>query len=81
MRIHLIRGLMLSLFVFILMMTWVASGLFMDYELPESPISFSVQRYWLFGWTIVSLVLSFIVMTISTVISVFISLILRHKEY
>jgi hypothetical protein len=62
------------------MMMWVLSGLFMDHELPESPIAFTIQRHWLFGWAIVSLMLSFIVMTITALISALISLIPKNTK-
>ena len=80
MKTHFIRGSIVALTVFILMIMWVASGLFMDHEMPDSPIAFTVQRNWLFGWTIVSLMLGFIVMTIATLISALIGLIPKTRK-
>ena len=80
MKTHFIRGSMVSLVVFILMMTWVATGLFMNHELPESPIAFSIQKHWLFSWTIVSLMLSFVVMVIAALVSALIGTISKKQR-
>jgi hypothetical protein len=69
MKSHLRRGLIVALVVFILMMIWAVMAMFFDPELPNSPIAFTAQRYWLAAWTIISLVTSFFIMVMSTIFS------------
>lgn len=42
------------------MMIWASLGMFFDYEVPDSPIAFTLQRHWLMAWTIISLVFSLV---------------------
>ena len=69
MKKHLRVGLIFSLGVFVILMIWGSVGMYMDAELPNSPIAFSLQRHWLVAWTIISLGISFIVLTMVSIIS------------
>lgn len=75
MKKHLRVGLIFSLGVFIMLMIWGSVGMYMDAELPNSPIAFSLQRYWLVAWTIISLAISFIAMALVALASLLATLI------
>jgi predicted cobalt transporter CbtA len=78
MRKHLRAGLIASLITFIILVTWAAVGMYIDPELPSSPIAFTAQRYWLAAWTIISLLLSLLIFTLTTI---FLLLISQLKKY
>ena len=77
MKQHLRAGLIVSLIIFILMMIWASVGMFMDAEAVESPIAFTLQRYWLVAWTLISLAFSFAVMVFTAIVSLMISTLKR----
>ena len=72
MKKHLRVGLIFSLGVFIMLMIWGSMGMYMEPELPNSPIAFSLQRHWLVAWTVISLGISFIVLTMVSITSLLI---------
>ena len=80
MKNHIKNGLIASLIVFILMMIWASVGMFFDVEVPSSPIAFSVQRYWLLAWTIISLVFSFMVMVFVAISSLLLTMLKRASS-
>ena len=74
---HIRVGLITSLIIFILMMIWASVGMFMDAEIVESPIAFTLQRYWTVAWTIISLAFSFAVMVFTSIASLIIATLKR----
>ena len=49
----------------------------MDAEIVESPIAFTLQRYWVVAWTIISLLFSFAVMVFTSIASLMIATLKR----
>jgi hypothetical protein len=68
---HLRRGLIVSLSIFILLMICGSIDVYLDPKPDDSnlPMYFSIQRYWLLVWSIISLVVSFIVVTLTMMFS------------
>lgn len=71
MKEHVRRGLITSLAIFILLMIWGVIGSYLDPnpEVENLPMYYSIQKYWLFAWSLISVVLSFIVFVIASVLS------------
>lgn len=78
MKQHFRLGLIFSLVAFIVLMIWGSVSMYMDAELPNSPIAFTLQRYWLAAWTIISLMFGFIVFTLTSIISLLIHTLKRR---
>ena len=51
------------------MMMWASVDMFMDNEVVDTPIAFTLQRYWLAAWTLISLVFSLVVLIFTVVVS------------
>ena len=64
---------MAALITFILMMAWSSVAMLFDTEILNSPVAFSLQRYWLLSWNIIALIFSFFVMTMGVIVSVIFS--------
>ena len=80
MKIHLTRGLMTGLTTFILLMVWAAVASFFDHRTYDySPINFTLQKHGLVVWILVSLVVSFIMIVITTSCSLLLTLISSHR--
>jgi len=69
MKKHIKNGLNASLVIFVLMMVWALLSMFFDYEVPNSPIAFTLQRHWLLAWIAISLLFSFIAMVFVSISS------------
>ncbi len=54
------------------MMIWASVGMSMDAEVVDSPVAFTLQRYWLVVWTLISLAFSFVVMVFTAIVSLII---------
>ena len=80
MKKHIKNGLNASLVIFVLMMVWALLSMFFDYEVPNSPIAFTLQRHWLFAWTIISLVFSFVVMVFVAISSLLFAMLKRASS-
>lgn len=77
MRQHLKRGFIAALITFMLMMTWSTIDMYLDPEIPNSPIALSAQRLWIFAWNVITLIFSFVVMTVVVIFSVIFSALKR----
>lgn len=80
MKRHMRNGLIAFLTVFILMMIWASVGMLLDAEVPNSPIAFSMQRYWLLAWTIISVVFSLMVMVLVAISSLLLAMLKRASS-
>ena len=77
MKKHLKNGVIAFLIIYVLMMIWASLGMLFDYEVPNSPIAFTLQRHWLPAWTIISLVFSFMVMVLVAISSLLLAMLKR----
>lgn len=75
MKQHFRLGLIYSLGVFVALMIWGSVSMYMDAELPNSPIAFTLQRYWFLAWTIISLIFSLLTMLFVAISSLMVGLI------
>jgi len=55
------------------MMMWAFLDMFMDDEVVNTPIAFTLQRYWLAAWSLISLVFSLVVLIFTAVVSLILS--------
>ncbi|MBU3601194.1 hypothetical protein [Polynucleobacter sp. AM-25C3] len=80
MKKHLKNGVIAFLIIYVLMMIWASLGMLFDYEVPNSPIAFTLQRHWLLAWTIISLVFSFMVMVLVAISSLLLAMLKRASS-
>jgi hypothetical protein len=80
MKRHMRNGLIASLIVFIMMMIWASVGMLLDTEIPNSTITFTLQRHWLVAWTIISLAFSLMVMAFVAISSLLLTMLKRASS-
>jgi hypothetical protein len=73
MRQHVNKGFIAALITFVLMMTWSSIDMYLDPEIPNSPIALSAQRYWIFAWSVIAFIFTFAVMTAVVIFSAIVS--------
>lgn len=73
------RGFIAASITFVLMMVWAAIAMFFNPDLPDSPVAFSIKRYWPVFLGLISLGTSFVILTIITTFSSLFGIVSRWK--